>query len=40
MIEADFHPEVTMEEMSDLVSHAPIQENMGEDGNSFSTPTI
>ena len=29
MIEADFHPEVTMEELSGLVSHAPIQENMG-----------
>ena len=30
MIEADFHPDVTLGEMSDLVSHAPIQENMGE----------
>ncbi|PIC57018.1 hypothetical protein CSV80_11155 [Sporosarcina sp. P12(2017)] len=30
MIEAEFHPEVTMDEMSELVSHAPIKENMGE----------
>ena len=40
MIEADFHPEVTMEELSDLVSHAPITREHGGDGNSFSTPTI
>ena len=37
MIEADFHPEVTMEELSDLVSHAPIQETWGR-RNTFSTP--
>ena len=30
VIEAEFHPEVTMDEMSELVSHAPIKENMGE----------
>jgi len=30
MIEAEFHPEVTMDEMSELVSHAPIKENMGD----------
>ena len=38
MIEADFHPEVTMEELSDLVSHAPIQENMGETEIHFQLP--
>ena len=40
MIEAEFHPEVTMDEMSKLVSHAPIQENMGETGDSFSTTSF
>jgi len=30
MIEAEFHPVVTMDEMSKLVGHAPVQENMGE----------
>ena len=38
MIEADFHPEVTMEEMSDLVSRAPIQETMGETEIHFQLP--
>ena len=38
MIEADFHPEVTMEELSDLVSRAPIQENMGETEIHFQLP--
>jgi CRISPR/Cas system-associated exonuclease Cas4 (RecB family) len=38
MIEADFHPEVTLEEMSDLVSHAPIQKNMGATEVHFKLP--
>ncbi|MFS0577267.1 PD-(D/E)XK nuclease family protein [Sporosarcina sp. 179-K 3D1 HS] len=38
MIEADFHPEVTLEEMSDLVSHAPIQANMGDTEVHFQLP--
>ncbi|MFS0688984.1 PD-(D/E)XK nuclease family protein [Sporosarcina sp. 179-K 8C2 HS] len=38
MIEADFHPEVTLEEMSDLVSRSPIQENMGATEVHFKLP--
>ena len=38
MIEADFHPEVTMEELSVIVSHAPIQENMGKTEIYFQLP--
>ena len=38
MIEAEFHPEVTMDEMSELVSHAPIKENMGETEIHFQLP--
>ena len=37
-IEAEFHPEVTMDEMSELVSHAPIKENMGETEIHFQLP--
>ena len=38
MIEAEFHPEVTKDEMSTLVSHAPIQKNMGETEIYFQLP--
>ena len=38
MIEADFHPEVTLEELTDLVSRAPIQENIGETEIHFQLP--
>jgi PD-(D/E)XK nuclease superfamily len=38
MIEAEFHPEVTMDEMSKLVSHVPIKENMGETEIHFQLP--
>lgn len=38
MIEADFHPEVTLEEMSDLVGRAPIQKNMGATEVYFKLP--
>ena len=38
MIEADFHPEVKLEELSELVSHAPIQVNMGETEIHFQLP--
>ncbi|WP_252502745.1 PD-(D/E)XK nuclease family protein [Sporosarcina sp. Marseille-Q4943] len=38
MIETDFHPEVTLEELSDLVSRAPIQKNMGATEIHFKLP--
>ena len=38
IIEADFHPEVTLKELSDLVSRAPILENIGETEIHFQIP--
>ncbi|QNK89824.1 PD-(D/E)XK nuclease family protein [Sporosarcina sp. resist] len=38
MIEAEFHPKVTMDEMSELVSYAPLTENMGETEIHFQLP--
>ncbi|MCM3711050.1 PD-(D/E)XK nuclease family protein [Sporosarcina luteola] len=38
IIEADFHPEITLEEMSDLVSHAPIKKNIGATEVHFKLP--
>lgn len=38
IIEAEFHPEVTMDELSGVASNAPITENMGETEIYFQLP--
>lgn len=38
MIEAEFHPEVTMDELSQLVSHTPLTKDMGKTEIHFQLP--